>query len=237
MPILYNLIHYSHFLLCRKNLSKSKAMSGEDSGKETPTNECPVCYERLQNPNISERRLSCGHSFCHDCLVKYLMTAKKEGSIKKNIICPLCRYVTFLSKRGLILPPRAGELNQILEVPHSPTCLTHSAVVGNCNTLVIPIPETNGPHSPQELCRCTCSSDTGLDLIGHTCGSQVFIISDEGQPMESSEDMVTTNTETHHVDARVNCCRSPSLIMILLLIFLVAVLAAVLPWILLVKKT
>lgn len=212
-------------------------MSGDDSGKETPTNECPVCYERLQNPNISERRLSCGHSFCHDCLVKYLMTAKKEGSIKKNIICPLCRYVTFLSKRGLILPPRAGELNQILEVPHSPTCLTHSAVVGNCNTLVIPIPETNGPHSPQELCRCTCSSDTGLDLIGHTCGSQVFIISDEGQPMESSEDMVTANNETHHVDARVNCCRSPSLIMILLLIFLVAVLAAVLPWILLVKKT
>ncbi|KAG9466400.1 RING finger protein 222 isoform X2 [Eleutherodactylus coqui] len=212
-------------------------MSGADSGKEAPTNECPVCYERLQNPNISERRLSCGHSFCHDCLVKYLMTAKQEGSIKKNIICPLCRYVTFLSKRGLILPPKTGELNQILEVPHSPSCLTHSTIIGNPNVLIIPIPETNESHSSQDPCRCTCSGDPGPDLIGHTCGSQVFIISDEGQPMESSEDMVTTSSETPHVDARVNCCHSPSLIMILLLIFLVAVLAAVLPWVLLVKKT
>ncbi|XP_044155827.1 RING finger protein 222 isoform X1 [Bufo gargarizans] len=218
------------------NQKKLKAMSGEDSGKDNPTNECPVCYERLQNPNISERRLSCGHSFCHDCLVKYLMTAKKEGSIKKNIICPLCRYVTFLSKRGLILPPNAGELNQILEVPHSPSCLTHSTVVGNPNTLVIPIPETSGSHSPQDLCRCTCSVDTSPDLIGNSCSSQVFIISDQGQPMECSDEVVTSN-ETHHIDARANCCRSPSLIMILLLIFLVAVLAAVLPWILLVKKT
>ncbi|KAG8539724.1 hypothetical protein GDO81_020468 [Engystomops pustulosus] len=212
-------------------------MSDEESCKETPANECPVCYEGLQNPNISERRLSCGHAFCHDCLVKYLMTAKKEGSIKKNIICPLCRYVTFLSRRGLILPPNTGELNQIIEVPHSPSCLSHSSIVGNPNTLVIPIPETTGSNSPQDLCRCTCSGDASPDLISHTCGSQVFIISDQGQPMESGEEVVPTNTETHLVDARVNCCRSPSLIMILLLIFLVAVLAAVLPWILLVKKT
>ncbi|XP_063819717.1 RING finger protein 222 [Pseudophryne corroboree] len=210
-------------------------MSSEDSSKETPSNECPVCYERLQNPSISERRLSCGHSFCHDCLVKYLMTAKKEGSIKKNIICPLCRYVTFLSKRGLILPPKTGELNQILEVPFTPSCLRHSAILGTPNTLVIPIQETTESNSLQDLSRCTCPGDTNIDLTGHTCGSQVFVISDQGQPMES-EDIVTT-APTHHVDARVNCCRSPSLIMILLLIFLVAVLAAVLPWILLVKKT
>ncbi|CAH2292123.1 RING finger 222 [Pelobates cultripes] len=209
-------------------------MSQEDGNKESGTNECPVCYEKLQAPTISERRLSCGHSFCHDCLVKYLMTAKKEGSIKKNIICPLCRYVTFLSKRGLILPPKHGELHQILEVPISPSCIRHSSDLGSMNTLVIPNTEDAESGGPPDHQRCSCQFDSNLDAINHTCGSQIFVISDQGQPLESVE---VVTTQTHHVDARVNCCRSPSLILILLLIFLVAVLAAVLPWILLVKRT
>ncbi|XP_040187074.1 RING finger protein 222 [Rana temporaria] len=210
-------------------------MSNEDNAKETPGNECPVCYERLQNPGTAERRLSCGHSFCHDCLVKYLVTAKKEGSIKKNIICPLCRYVTFLTNRGLILPPRTGELNQILEVPVTPSsCLRHTpSLLRNPNTLVIPITETSESDSPH-LSRCTCLGDTNLDSANHAYGSQVFVISDQGQPMYNED--VIAPTLTQHVDARVHCCRSPSIIMVLLLIFLVAVMAAVLPWILLVKK-
>uniref|UniRef100_A0A8C5R1U2 Ring finger protein 222 n=1 Tax=Leptobrachium leishanense TaxID=445787 RepID=A0A8C5R1U2_9ANUR len=207
-------------------------MSTEDSGKENGLNECPVCYEQLQAPSMSERRLSCGHSFCHDCLVKYLMTAKKEGSIKKNIICPLCRYVTFLSKRGLILPPNHGDLHQILEVPLTPSCLRHSDL-GSLNTLIIPIPEAPEPNSLPDQ-RCTCQGDSNLNVVNHTCGSQIFIISDQGHPMDSEEPVATQST---HVDARVTCCQSPSLILILLLIFLVAVLAAVLPWILLVKRT
>ncbi|KAM8947566.1 RING finger protein 222 [Pelodytes ibericus] len=210
-------------------------MSNEEGSKEYPTNECPVCYERLQAPSISERRLSCGHSFCHDCLVKYLMTAKKEGSIKKNIICPLCRYVTFLSKRGLILPPKHGELHQVLEVPHTPLCPRHCADLSSPNTLVIPISEASEQNDHQDPYRCTCQVDSNLDVVDHTCGSQIFVISDQGQPMDS-EEIVIPQTQ-NHIDARVHCCRSPSLIVILLLIFLVAVLAAVLPWILLVRKT
>ncbi|KAM5135669.1 RING finger protein 222 isoform 1-T3 [Mantella aurantiaca] len=208
-------------------------MSNEDNTKEANPNECPVCYERLQNPSIAERRLSCGHSFCHDCLVKYLMTAKKEGAINKNIICPLCRYVTFLTSRGLILPPRTGELNQILEVPITPSCLRHTSLLANSNTLVIPITETSDADSPN-ISRCACLGDTNLDSVNHTYGSQVFVISDQGQPM-CNEDIITP-TLTQHVDARVSCCRSPSIIMVLLLIFVVAVLAALLPWILLVKR-
>ncbi|XP_068118378.1 RING finger protein 222 [Hyperolius riggenbachi] len=210
-------------------------MSEEDSNKEAAGNECPVCYERLQNPSTSERRLSCGHSFCHDCLVKYLLTAKKEGTIKKNIICPLCRYVTFLSKRGLILPPKTGELSEILEVPLSPSCLRHSTILRNPNTLLIPMPETTGSSSPPDLSRCGWSGDTNLEAVRNSYGSQVFIISDQGQPMDNEE--IVTVSRTQPTDARVNCCRSPSLIMVLLLIFLVALLAAILPWILLVKKT
>ncbi|XP_053309791.1 RING finger protein 222 [Spea bombifrons] len=208
-------------------------MSEEDTNKESPPNECPVCYERLQAPSISERRLSCGHSFCHDCLVKYLLTAKKEGTIKKNIICPLCRYVTFLSKRGLILPPNPGELHQILEVPLSPSCPRHSIDLGTPDTLVIStsgIPEAN---NHQDLPTCTCHVDP--EGMSHSCGSQIFIISEQGQPLDAEE--VVTPQTVHHMDARVSCCRSPSLVIILLLIFLVAVLAAVLPWILLGRKT
>ncbi|MEE6506817.1 hypothetical protein FKM82_007865 [Ascaphus truei] len=210
-------------------------MSDEESGTESPTNECPVCYERLQTLCMSERRLSCGHSFCHDCLVKYLMTSKKEGSMKKNIICPLCRYVTFLSKRGLILPPKVGELNQILEVPLTPPCPRHAADAGSLNTLVIPISETVGMGSQQGLPTCTCLGDSSAEVTNHSHGSQVFIISDQGQPMESEE--VTTRADTQPPDTRVNCCRSPSLMMLILMIFLVAVIAAVLPWILFVRKT
>ncbi|KAM4691316.1 RING finger protein 222 [Rhinophrynus dorsalis] len=209
-------------------------MSNENTDKESPGYECPVCYERLQNPSVSERRLSCGHSFCHDCLVKYLMTAKNEGTIKKNIICPLCRYVTFLSKRGLILPPKSGELQQILEVPISQSCQCHSENAQDPSTLVIPIPDMIAPNGQQDLPRCTCQGNTNTEGMVHTCGTQIFVISDQGQPMDSEE---TVATQTHHVDARVSCCRSPALILILLMIFLVAVLAAVLPWVLLVKKT
>ncbi|KAM4662966.1 RING finger protein 222 isoform 1-T1 [Discoglossus pictus] len=208
-------------------------MSSEECNKEPPTNECPVCYERLQAPSISERRLSCGHSFCHDCLVKYLMTAKQEGTIKKNIICPLCRYVTFLSKRGLVLPPKTGELNQILEVPLTPSCLRHIANLDTQNTLVIPITESEEESGPQDLPRCVCQDDSDHEITNHTCGSQIFIISEHGQPLES-EEVITTHAQP--VDARVNCCRSPALILILLMVFLVAIVSAVLPWILLGRK-
>nr|AAI33240.1 Unknown (protein for MGC:161103) [Xenopus laevis] len=209
-------------------------MSSEEGGKETPLpNECPVCYEQFQVPNTSERRLSCSHSFCHDCLVKYLLTAKQEGSVKKNIICPLCRYVTFLSKRGIILPPKSGELHQILEVPISPSCQRHCKSTRTPNTVVIPISETEETAEEPELPACTCHTAISLEGLGDSFGSQVFIISDQGQPLACEAVAPAQSITLHPSD---NICHSPLLIVILLLIFLVAVLAAVLPWILLSKK-
>ncbi|KAG8431572.1 hypothetical protein GDO86_018142 [Hymenochirus boettgeri] len=209
-------------------------MSTEESRKETSPNECPVCYEQLKPHSILERRLSCGHSFCHDCLVKYLLAAKQEGSIKKNIICPLCRYVTFLNKRGLILPPKPGEANQILEVPISPSCQRHCETVTIPETLVLPIPETEETPERQEPPVCTCQTVIGSEGLVNSFGSQVFIISNQGQPLEN-EDSPPRRPATQ-MSARDHLCRSPVLIGILLLVFLVAVLAAVLPWILLAKR-
>ncbi|KAE8577297.1 hypothetical protein XENTR_v10004510 [Xenopus tropicalis] len=208
------------------------AMSNDEGGKETPPgSECPVCYEQLQTPNTAERRLNCGHSFCHDCLVKYLLSAKQEGSVRKNIICPLCRYVTFLSKGGLILPPKSGERRQTLEVPISPSCQRHCESARSPNTVEIPISDTE--TTAEELPACTCQAAISPEGLSSSFGSQVFIISDQGQPLESVEVAPAQSTVLRRRD---NVCRSPVLIVILLLIFLVAILAAVLPWILLAKR-
>uniref|UniRef100_A0A4W3JWC8 RING-type domain-containing protein n=1 Tax=Callorhinchus milii TaxID=7868 RepID=A0A4W3JWC8_CALMI len=45
------------------------------------------------------RTLTCRHIFCHDCLVK---TVVNQGTKPKRVVCPVCRHVTFLSKRGLV---------------------------------------------------------------------------------------------------------------------------------------
>uniref|UniRef100_A0A8K9Y3B6 RING-type domain-containing protein n=1 Tax=Oncorhynchus mykiss TaxID=8022 RepID=A0A8K9Y3B6_ONCMY len=55
--------------------------------------ECPVCYESLSG---TERTLSCGHVFCHDCLVKTLVSINRDGVIRDTIICPVCRHLTFI---------------------------------------------------------------------------------------------------------------------------------------------
>ncbi|OCT63118.1 hypothetical protein XELAEV_18044214mg [Xenopus laevis] len=221
---------------CTENTKgQATAMSNEEGSKETPPpppNECPVCYEQLQSPS-SQRKLTCGHSFCHDCLVKYLLTAKQEGSVKKNIICPLCRYVTFLNKGGLILPPKSGELHQILEVPISPSCQRHCEGARNPNTVVIPITETEERTEEPEFPACTCQTAISPEGLSTSFGSQVFIISDQGQPLESEE---VNPAQSIILNTRDNVCRSPVLIVILLLILVVAIMAAVLPWILLSKK-
>uniref|UniRef100_A0A8B9UTJ8 RING-type domain-containing protein n=1 Tax=Anas zonorhyncha TaxID=75864 RepID=A0A8B9UTJ8_9AVES len=75
--------------------------------KEAPPAECPVCYEKFQPLEHTHRRLSCGHVFCHDCLVKCLLSAKLDGQVQSSIICPVCRYVTFLSKKKALCPEAA----------------------------------------------------------------------------------------------------------------------------------
>ena len=48
--------------------------------KKIKTNECPICYEKLQDINVCTTK--CGHSFCHQCMMK---------SLKWNNKCPSCR--------------------------------------------------------------------------------------------------------------------------------------------------
>ncbi|KAJ8384723.1 hypothetical protein AAFF_G00199290 [Aldrovandia affinis] len=100
------------------------AARGESAAIEEGTRdtECPVCYECFGD---TERTLSCGHVFCHDCLVKTLVSVSRDGLVKReNIICPICRHLTFICRRdALVAATTAGkgegeeERAQTLEVP------------------------------------------------------------------------------------------------------------------------
>uniref|UniRef100_A0A8K9WSP8 RING-type domain-containing protein n=1 Tax=Oncorhynchus mykiss TaxID=8022 RepID=A0A8K9WSP8_ONCMY len=74
------------------------------SNPHSQDSECPVCYESLSG---TERTLSCGHVFCHDCLVKTLVSINRDGVIRDTIICPVCRHLTFIKKQQEVGVPLA----------------------------------------------------------------------------------------------------------------------------------
>ncbi|KAK2515704.1 hypothetical protein Q9233_014217 [Columba guinea] len=113
-------------------------MSETSSSKEGLPAECPVYYEKFHPLEAMRRQLSCGHIFCHDCLVKCLLSAKLDGQVQSSIICPICRYVTFLSKKKALWPPKARTNSWTLEMPLSPSSLSHLTKMEANNTLVVP---------------------------------------------------------------------------------------------------
>ncbi|KAK2510399.1 hypothetical protein Q9233_010517 [Columba guinea] len=113
-------------------------MSETSSSKEGLPAECPVCYEKFHPLEAMRRQLNCGHIFCHDCLVKCLPSAKLDGQVQSSIICPICRYVTFLSKKKALWPPKARTNSWTLEMPLSPSSLSHLTKMEANNTLVVP---------------------------------------------------------------------------------------------------
>ncbi|XP_009073644.1 PREDICTED: RING finger protein 222 [Acanthisitta chloris] len=209
-------------------------MSESSSSKEGVPAECPVCYERLQPLEAMHRQLSCGHTFCHDCLVKCLLSAKLDGHIQSSIICPICRYVTFLSKKTQ-WPPKAGTNPRTPEMPLSPSSLSHLAKMEASNTLVVP---SHFVLPVQSLERCCSPTDPrGLP------GAHIFVISDHGMPLVDTDcgslgrgSRAETGSSVSSSPALgVKCCQSPMALAVLL-ILTVAMLAAVLPWLLLVKR-
>uniref|UniRef100_A0A8C5NQC8 RING-type domain-containing protein n=1 Tax=Junco hyemalis TaxID=40217 RepID=A0A8C5NQC8_JUNHY len=109
------------------------AMSEAPASKEAAPAECPVCYERFQPLEATQRRLSCGHTFCHDCLVKCLLSAKLGGHVQSSIVCPVCRFVTFLSRKKVLWLPRATD-PQVLQVPWAQLARREAT-----NTLEVPL--------------------------------------------------------------------------------------------------
>ncbi|NXM72265.1 RN222 protein, partial [Serilophus lunatus] len=212
-------------------------MSETSSSKEGPPAECPVCYEKFHPLDSTWRQLSCGHSFCHDCLVKCLLSAKLDGHVQSSLICPVCRYVTFLSKKKALWPPRVD--HRTLEMPLSPSSLSHLSKAEATNTLVVPSHFVMPVQSSERSCPAEPPAFPGaLAREVH-----VFVISNHGMPLVDTDCGSLRRRSRAETGSLVSsssalglkCCQSPMALAVLL-ILTVAMLAAVLPWLLLVKR-
>ncbi|XP_019412260.1 PREDICTED: RING finger protein 222 [Crocodylus porosus] len=214
-------------------------MSETPTSKENPPGECPVCYEKFHALKTAHRKLTCGHAFCHDCLVKYLLSSKPEGQIQNCIICPICRYGTFLYKKKDHWPPQDPELSL------SPTSLLHSVISESDNTLVVPshfvmpLQSYATYHNRSSILSDSMSMRDGLFREVH-----IFVISDHGMPLvEDNCSLVvrrgraeTLQSVSSRSSVGIKCYQSP-IVLAVFLISIVALLAAVLPWVLLVKRS
>ncbi|KAM9745863.1 RING finger protein 222 [Menidia menidia] len=200
------------------------ALDKEDDPEEA--GECPVCYESLSG---SERTLSCGHVFCHDCLVKTLVSINCDGNIGDTIACPICRHLTFIQKQKETLVTLAAtkvpDEGQTLKVP-----LHLQGAQRAASHAVQP-----GVSWISHCFRCTQLSRRQR-LITPSCKAcQVFIISTQGRPMaeEDALDVVMTVVRPRRRRRSRICTTACCLLFLLLAFTILALVAATLPWILL----
>ncbi|XP_006738279.1 RING finger protein 222 [Leptonychotes weddellii] len=202
----------------------------EGESKDSSGSECPVCYEKLRDLDGASRTLSCGHVFCHDCLVKYLLSSRVDSQVPRTIVCPICRYVTFLSKKSSRWPSVLDRGSQTLAVPVGlPDALGHMNPLAAVQQVWRPAPSQGAPLP--------------LDLPpGLAREPQIFVISRHGMPLGEQDSVLPRRNLAGLSEAslapssgRAFCCRSRALLLITL-IAVVAVVAAILPWVLLVRK-
>lgn len=191
--------------------------------------ECPVCYESLTD---SARTLSCGHHFCHDCLVRTLVNTIQNGSIKRDtIICPVCRHLTFITKhhRLTFSPAEGKSIGRTLEVPPVPAP-------------VFPRNSVPRSHSGGLSCIGRCLGRISCRLCRRrlVCpkdASEVFIISELGRPMTEG-DVIDIGTASglqrdYGSNGQRLCTISCCLLILMITFTLLALVAATLPWVLL----
>ncbi|XP_006009237.1 RING finger protein 222 [Latimeria chalumnae] len=203
-------------------------MSENDNTSDIDSEECPVCYEKLADLGSSRRALSCGHTFCHDCLVKTLVTANENGPAKKHIICPICRHVTFLSKKGLLRLHGPSKRKKALKVPVSPVQALHPELDTPAQVSSTDRTRTNQLFHYLEARLFSRSASSNSLPTSPTCTSQIFFISGRGRPM-ADEDQVSVETTRSRV---VFSCQFQWILLFTLLFIIVAVLVVVLPWVL-----
>ncbi|XP_023265808.1 RING finger protein 222 [Seriola lalandi dorsalis] len=203
----------------------------KDDGQED-ARECPVCYECLSG---AERTLSCGHVFCHDCLVKTLVSS--DGNIRDTIVCPICRHLTFIKKQKEALGSLAADKDpdpheaQTLEVPLTLSLgQLQDARRASWNSSL------RGVNWIVDLFRGISERVRRQRLISpsHTT-SQIFIISAQGRPMaeEDALSVVMTVVQPQRRRRRRICTTARCLLVLLSAFTILALVAATLPWILL----
>lgn len=175
--------------------------------------ECPVCYESLAG---RDRTLSCQHVFCHDCLVRTLLSISADGNLRDNITCPICQHATFIKQQRE--EPRSSSQDknrrqlQMLEVPlpgaTSKQERSHwfsrcwSQGAENWITAWVPTPVRRSKAK------------------GRTCkGAQLFVIVMERRPVAEVEEPIMVGVQPVHRQ-RCNCCEVTRRIAVLLIAFI-----------------
>ena len=75
--------------------------------------QCSICLDTLKDP----RTLSCLHSYCKECLDKYVKNHnRKKAGVHKNLACPICRTKFTLSRSGVTEVPRNHFICNMLDV-------------------------------------------------------------------------------------------------------------------------
>ncbi|XP_022053828.1 RING finger protein 222 [Acanthochromis polyacanthus] len=206
------------------------ALYKEDSQEDAL--ECPVCYESLSG---TERTLSCGHVFCHDCLVKTLVSINSDGNIRDTIVCPICRHLTFIKRQKEALVSLTADKDphegQTLEVPLPlPLGQLQSARRASMESAL------SGVNWVARCCRGISQRVRRQRLISPSHNaSQIFIISAQGRPMAEEEalSVVMTVVQPQRRRRRRICTTARCLLVLLSAFTVLALVAATLPWILL----
>ncbi|XP_034047031.1 RING finger protein 222 [Thalassophryne amazonica] len=192
--------------------------------------ECPVCYESLSG---AERTLSCGHVFCHDCLVKTLVSVRRDGDIRDTIICPVCRHLTFIKK-----------------LKEAAAAASHAENKDPDGGQTLEVPLALQPHQDAQRAS-TDSPRRGVQWLSHCfreiseriqrhrlvspchTASQIFIISTQGRPMDEEDALnaVTTAVRPPRRRRRRICTTARCLLLLLSVFTVLALVAATLPWI------
>lgn len=195
--------------------------------------DCPICYDHLSS---AARTLSCSHTFCHDCLVRTLVSINKDGVITRdNIVCPICRHLTFITKQNdttLPRPPHADHTPKTLEVPLLGTHLSRSPHVpplsstGRFGCITQWLSGVSGWLHPQNW------------ISPRKKPSEIFIISELGRPMKEDDlDVLPTvviPSSTRRRRTHPKICTTGRCLLFLLTIFsLLALITVTLPWVLL----
>ncbi|XP_036408094.1 RING finger protein 222 [Megalops cyprinoides] len=218
-------------------MATQESNATEEDARDT---ECPVCYECFAD---TARTLSCGHVFCHDCLVKTLVSVSRDGQItRENIICPICRHLTFITKQSALVAAAVKDVGggQTLQVPLSLPARTAPYSFDNGEGVSAhPAPPAHtGLSRVVQYFRWISTRLTRPQFKSRNNASQIFIITTQGRPMADDDEIsVVTTTVSEQMPRRRQrrrICTTTRCLLILLSSFTVLTLiVASLPWILL----
>lgn len=100
---------------------------------------CPICFDIYSDPKI----LQCSHSFCQKCL-------EKLGLQDSKLVCPVCRKVTPIPRRGVASLKPAFHINCLLEIREL-------------------LQKQDPPGTARKVRRCSVHENRELQLYCDTC--------------------------------------------------------------------